>query len=171
MNMNNFVNYEPDHKPFGEGVQYFCDDEGRDFYQSRHLFKKKYVVFFDPFNIIRGVVRSEEVTRVNPLGLSAAETNTLPAKFDLFSGLWQWNGKKVVVCDFDPSIPTSRRKESAMQNLTRAIAPLQDAVDEGEATQEETEKYRSLRKLRIKLNRIPDDAPPGDIDWSEFTAA
>lgn len=171
MKMSNFVVYDPDHKPYGQGVQYFCDDKGRDFYESRELFKKKYAVFFDSFDIIRAVAKSVEVTRVNPVGLTGVDINVLPEDFDLFAGLWKWDGKKVVACDFDPSIDTARRKESAMQKINRAIVPLQDAVEEGEATPEEAEKYSALRKLRIKLNRIPDDTPPGDVDWSEFTAA
>ena len=171
MKMSNFVVYEPNHKPYGEGVQYFCDDKGRDFYDSRDLFKKKYAVFFDSFDIVRAVVKSVEVTRVNLVCLTWVDINVLKKDFDLFSNIWKWNGKSIVPCDFDPSISTARRKESAMQKLSRAIAPLQDAVEEGEATPEEAEKYSALRKLRIKLNRISDDTPPGDVDWSEFTAA
>lgn len=168
MKMNNFALYEPEFKTYGDGVQYFRDDKGRDFYESRELFSKKYVVFFDSFDIIRAVAKATEVTRVHPGDLSAVDINTLPKDFDLFSGLWKWDGKKVVACDFDPSIPTSRRKESAMQKISRAIVPLQDAVEEGEATKEEAEKYSSLRKLRIKLNRISDDTPAEEVDWAEF---
>lgn len=171
MKMSNFVVYEPESKPYGEGVQYFCDEKGRDFYESRGLFSKKYVVFFDSFDIVRAVVKATEVTRVHPGGLSATDINTLPKDFDLFTGLWKWDGKKVVASDFDPSISTARRKESSMQKISRAIVPLQDAVEEGEATKEEAEKYSALRKLRIKLNRISDDTPASDVDWSEFTAA
>lgn len=171
MKMSNFAVYDPESKPYGEGVQYFSDDKGRDFYESRDLFSKKYVVFFDSFNIVRSVVKATEVTRVHPGGLSAVDLNALPKGFDLFSGIWEWDGKKVVPCDLDPSISTSRRKESAMHKLSREMVPLQDAVEEGEATKEEAEKYSTLRKLRIKLMRISDDTPPGDIDWSEFTTA
>lgn len=171
MKMSNFEVYDPDDKPYGEGVQYFCDDKGRDFYESRGLFSKKYVVFFDNFDMVRAVVKATEVTRVHPGGLSAVDICALPKGFDLFKGIWKWDGKKVVVGDFDPSISTTRRKEAAMQKVSRAISPLQDAVEMGEATKEEIEKYDALRKIRIKLMRISDDTPPGDVKWDEFTTA
>lgn len=168
MKMNNFTTYTPEVKAFGEGVQYFRDQKGRDFYDSRELFTKKYVIFFDEHSIVRAVVKSSEVTRVQPIGLSAIDINTIPKDMDILTGLWQFDGRKVVPADFDPSISTQRRKAAAMSTLSTLLVPLQDAVELGEATKAESEKYDSLRRLRLKLNRIPDDTPPGDIDWTEF---
>lgn len=171
MKMSNFTTYDPEVKAFGEGVQYFCDEKGRDFYDSRELFTKKYVVFFDDHDIVRAIVKSSEVTRVHPGGLSAIDINVLPKGIDIFTGTWRFDGKKVVPADFDPTVSTARRKQAAMTKISNLIAPLQDAVEEGEATKEEADKYSALRKLRIKLMRISDDTPPSDVDWSEFTAA
>lgn len=170
MRMNNFTTYTPEVKAFGEGVQYFQDDKGRDFYDSRDLFKKKYVVFFDSHGVIRGCAKSEDVTRLHPGGLSVVDINTLPKDFSLET-TWVFNGKQVVKADFDPAFTTKARKAGILRIIDPMIVPLQDAVELGEATEEEVEKYNALRKIRIKLNRISDDTPPGDIDWSEFTAA
>lgn len=168
MKMTGFTTYSPEAKAFGEGVQYFRDDKGRDFYDSRDLFTKKYVVFFDDFSIVRAVVKSSEVTRVHPEGLSAIDINTLPKDLDILTGLWKFDGRKVVSVDFDPSISTERRKASAMARITTEIVPFQDAVDLGVATKEEAAKYDELRKLRIKLLRISNDTPAKDVDWEEF---
>ncbi|WP_422419105.1 tail fiber assembly protein [Pseudomonas sp. GZD-222] len=47
-----------------------------------------------------------------------------------------------------------------------AIAPLQDAVDLGEATEAETAKLSAWKKYRIALKRVPDQLGyPGTIDW------
>jgi len=170
MRMNNFTTYTPEVKAFGEGVQYFQDDKGRDFYDSRGLFKKKYVVFFDSHGVVRGCAKSEDVTRLHPGGLSVVDINTLPKDFSLET-TWVFNGKQVVKADFDPAFTTKARKAGILRVINPMIVPLQDAVELGEATEEEVEKYNALRKIRVKLNRISDDTPPGDVDWSEFTAA
>lgn len=169
MRMNNLKVYTPEVKAFGEGVQYFQDEKGRDFYDSRELFKKKYVVFFDEHNIVRGWAKSSEVTRLHPGGLSVVDLNSLPEDFSLQSGVWSFNGKKVVKVDYDPAFTTATRKAGILQVISSMIAPLQDAVEIGEATEEEVEKYNKLRKMRVRAMRISDDVSPGDIDWSEFT--
>ncbi|WP_334645549.1 tail fiber assembly protein [Escherichia marmotae] len=61
----------------------------------------------------------------------------------------------------------AEKKAGLLKQMGEQIAVLQDAVDFGEATPEEQEQLTTLRKLRIKLNRIqPENAP--DIDWSDF---
>lgn len=47
-----------------------------------------------------------------------------------------------------------------------AIAPLQDAVDIDEATDEETALLTAWKKYRVALNRVPAQAGyPSTIDW------
>lgn len=171
MRMNNFKHYIPEAPAFGEGVQYFCDDKGRDFYESRGLFTKKYVVLFDEHSMVRFLVKSSDVTMTYPLNLSIIDINSIPKDFDITNGPWQFDGKKVVKVDFDLAIGTARQKGAILKALAGKIEVLKDAVELGEATKEEVEKYDALRKLRLKLTRINDDTPSGDVDWSEFTTA
>ena len=47
-----------------------------------------------------------------------------------------------------------------------AIAPLQDAVELGEATEAETALLIDWKRYRVALSRLPDqDGYPNDIDW------
>ena len=171
--MNNIRVYDPEVKKFGQGTQYFCDDKGRDFYDSRDLFTKKYVVLFDQYGVVRCVAPSSRVTETYPAGLSISDVNILPddISIDVNFGVWVFNGRKVVKADIDPSYTTAQTKSKFMATITEKITPLKDAVEMGEATEGEVEQYNTLVRLRIKLNRIDNGTPMGDIDWSEFTAA
>ncbi|KAB3178465.1 tail fiber assembly protein [Escherichia coli] len=171
MRMNNFKHYNPKAKAFGDGVQYFSDDKGRDFYESLGLFTKKYAVLFDEFGMVRFLVKSVDISMTYPLGLSISDLNSIPKDFDIMKGPWMFDGKKITKVDFDLAIGTAKRKKAIMGSLSSQITPLADAVGLGEATEEEIEKYNALLKLRVKLNRISDDTPASEIDWSEFTAA
>lgn len=171
MRMNNFKHYVPEAPAFGEGVQYFCDDKGRDFYESRDLFTKKYVVLFDEHSMVRFLVKSSDVTMTYPLDLSIIDINSIPKDFDITNGPWQFDGKKVVKVGFDLALGTARQKGAILKSLAGKIEILKDAVELGEATKEEVKKYDALRKLRLKLTRIDDNTPPGEVDWSEFTTA
>jgi len=58
------------------------------------------------------------------------------------------------------------QKAALMLSASNAIAPLQDAVDLGEATEDEQKRLLSWRKYRVLLSRInPEDAP--EIAWPE----
>lgn len=171
MKMVNFVHYDPKHKVYGDGVQYFCDDQGRDFYDSRDLFTKKYVVLFDQYGMVRSVAKATDVTTTYPLGLSIVDINSLPKGFSLTEGSWKFDGKKVVKSEIDLAVGTPKRKKILMSTLNKGISDLAMLVEIGEATEKEVEKHTELRKLYVKLMRVPDDTPPGEVDWSAFTAA
>lgn len=58
------------------------------------------------------------------------------------------------------------KKQSRMSEASSTITPLQDAVDTGIATDEETRQLTVWRTYRALLGRInPEDAP--DITWPE----
>ncbi|PNO81155.1 tail fiber assembly protein [Citrobacter koseri] len=63
----------------------------------------------------------------------------------------------------------TQQKESLLALASSKIAPLQDAVDLGIATEEESALLIEWKKYRVLINRItPDDAP--DIKWHEQPA-
>ncbi|SUX73695.1 phage tail fiber assembly protein [Citrobacter freundii] len=63
----------------------------------------------------------------------------------------------------------TQQKESLLVLAASKIAPLQDAVDIGIATEAEAALLLAWKKYRVLLNRInPNDAP--DIDWPDMPA-
>ncbi|MHB2063479.1 tail fiber assembly protein [Serratia marcescens] len=67
----------------------------------------------------------------------------------------------------EQQIESAQRKlVSLMAEATKTIAPLQDALDLGIATDEEKALLLAWKEYRVKLNRIDTSAAP-DIDWPE----
>lgn len=57
-------------------------------------------------------------------------------------------------------------RESLLSEATSAIAPLQDAVDLGIATNDEVKKLTSWKKYRVLVNRTDTSNAP-DVNWPE----
>ena len=57
-------------------------------------------------------------------------------------------------------------RESLLSEATSAIAPLQDAVDLGIATDDEVKKMTSWKKYRVLVNRTDTSNAP-DVNWPE----
>lgn len=81
------------------------------------------------------------------------------------------DGRPILV---DPPPPTVeeltvnalQHRDSLLAAAAIRIAPLQDAVDEGEATDKELSALTAWRQYRIKLNRIQDkEGFPMDVAW------
>ncbi|GAB1440122.1 hypothetical protein MASR2M36_29040 [Providencia sp.] len=58
------------------------------------------------------------------------------------------------------------QKQALLNEATAEIAPLQDAVDLGIATDEERAQLRAWKKYRVILNRVDTSLAP-DIDWPQ----
>ncbi|EMI4429543.1 tail fiber assembly protein [Providencia rettgeri] len=59
-----------------------------------------------------------------------------------------------------------QKKQSLLAEANNTIAPLQDAVDLGIATDEEKAKLTAWKTYRVLLNRVDTSLAP-DIDWPE----
>lgn len=58
-------------------------------------------------------------------------------------------------------------KQSLLNGATATIAPLQDAVDLGIATQDEIEQLAAWKAYRVLLNRVDTSTAP-NINWPEI---
>ncbi|HGN3018840.1 tail fiber assembly protein [Providencia manganoxydans] len=59
-----------------------------------------------------------------------------------------------------------QQKQSLLAEANSAIAPLQDAIDLGMATEAETAALQEWKKYRVLLNRVDTSTAP-NIDWPE----
>lgn len=64
-------------------------------------------------------------------------------------------------------IEAELQKSHLLSLATEKIAPLQDAVDLGEATEEEFMQLKSWKKFRVLVNRV-DTSLATDIEWPEM---
>ncbi|MFG3861253.1 phage tail protein, partial [Escherichia coli] len=48
MELRNVSRYYPEDMPYGDGIQYFCSEDGQDFYDSVNKFTKKYKLCIHP---------------------------------------------------------------------------------------------------------------------------
>ncbi len=73
MQLINVNRYYPEQKPFGNDVQYFQSEDGKDFYESLPLFTKKYKLCITPDS---GVICSisQDASALYPAGFSVVET-------------------------------------------------------------------------------------------------
>ncbi|HEM7185948.1 TPA: tail fiber assembly protein [Providencia rettgeri] len=58
------------------------------------------------------------------------------------------------------------QKQALLNEATAAIAPLQDAVDLGIATDEEREQVKKWKNYRVLINRVDTSIAP-NINWPE----
>ncbi|MCT8348323.1 tail fiber assembly protein [Photorhabdus temperata] len=105
--------------------------------------------------------------------LKAEYDAVLPVFFDIRENLKVM--KKMTAKEIDaylnPSIPkeqliveAEQQKQSFINEVSEKIAPLQDAVDLGIATEGEKAALPAWRKHRVMLNRVDVSSAP-DINW------
>lgn len=164
MELRNVTRYYPDEMPYGENVQYFVSEDGKDFYESLELFTKKYKLCVDSEKKVASV--SADVSRLYPAGFTVVEVDDLPDDFDIFKG-WIFTADKVIPLPIDNVANAEREKQRLMSTAVNAIAILQDAVNLEMATQEEAELLLAWRKYRVLLNRVDASAAP-DIEWPDL---
>ncbi|HFV4763816.1 TPA: phage tail protein, partial [Escherichia coli] len=89
MELKNITRYYPENMPYGNDVQYFQSEDGKDFYESLSLFTKKYKLCIIPDS---GVICSisQDASALYPAGFSVVEADELPEGTDI-SGNWTFD--------------------------------------------------------------------------------
>ncbi|CAM4057539.1 tail fiber assembly protein [Xenorhabdus thuongxuanensis] len=162
-----FVEYTPTSKPYGNCL--YLTNAGGDWYEQQQNFKPDTLkIAYDDDGIIRSF--SDDASTLCPIGLYVAEIvkNDVPADFG-------WDHEWVFINgEITPRIQTpaelqqqaESQKQQLMFSAANSIAPLQDAVDLGMATDAEKSALTAWRKYRVLLNRV-DCATVPDIQWPE----
>ncbi|MBS9436883.1 tail fiber assembly protein [Photorhabdus noenieputensis] len=85
----------------------------------------------------------------------------------------KWDSEKWIISESDKiklrreqQQQAEHKKQQFMLTVSKQIAPLQDAVDLGMASDEEKSLLTELKKYRVLLNRIDVNSAP-DINWPE----
>ncbi|MFV8875327.1 tail fiber assembly protein [Serratia fonticola] len=165
MKLINLQRYVPDDYFCGEGVQYFKDASGKDWFESLSKFTKKYALAIDNDS---GAIRSisEDVSRIYPVGLTVVEVDSLPDGCDI-SGRWIFKSGQVApreITQQELIATATKKKTELMLVATKKMAPLQDAVELGIADDNEIKKLDAWKVFRVNLNRIDVTQAP-DIEW------
>ena len=165
MELINLQRYIPSEYFCGEGVQYFKDASGKDWFESLPQFTKKYALAIEnDTGVIRSI--SEDVSRIYPAGLTVVEVDSLPIGCDI-SGGWVFKNSKIEpreVTQKEFIATATKEKTQLMQVAANKMAPLQDAVELGIATDNEIEQLDAWKAYRVSLNRIDVTQAP-DIEW------
>ncbi|THD52617.1 tail fiber assembly protein [Enterobacteriaceae bacterium ML5] len=143
------------------------DETGADWYKSQKNFVKDTLkIVFNSDGVI--VSMSHDVSALWPAGNSVAEIAAAdePDGVDINGG-WIFDGKKIkerVYSSAELVAQAEIKRDSLMAIATATIAPLQDAVDIGDATEAELVNLKEWKKYRVALSRLDLPTAP-DITW------
>ncbi|EOV0971317.1 tail fiber assembly protein [Edwardsiella piscicida] len=160
LHLKNLTQYTPETDEGKEIAEqynaiFWRDDSGVDWYQAitrfqPDTFKVKY--------LSNGVICAidKDVSVICPEGGSIVEMEILPDGVDS-NGEWQFIDGCIVHRIYTSDELTDqaeRKRQSLLAEAAKAIAPLQDAVDIGEALPEEEARLKAWKKFRVNVNRV-----------------
>lgn len=148
MKLVNLQRYVPDELFSGDGVQYFIDATGKDWFKSLPEFTKKYSLAIEnDTGVIRSI--SEDTSRLYPLGLTVVDVDNLPEGCDIFGG-WVFDGERIV-----PRIYTPEEiRAQAEAKKERLIA--------------EANKKTQAWQTQLMLGMISDEDKKSLIAWMAY---
>ena len=156
-------------KPFLVGAS--INGDGESYYDFQKTITEKYACVICAEN---GVVRylTEDPSTIAPhVGERVFGIDDISiiggAGAVTFDGAWVFNGKNIIPRTYTREELTAQAKakrDSLMAKATAAIAPLQDAVDLNDATDNEQRLLKAWKAYRVALSRLDLTTAP-DIDW------
>jgi hypothetical protein len=165
---SNFSLYEPEEKQEElKGVLYIKSDDDQDWYEAQKQFQTDTVKIM--YNA-KGVISCLETDASGlwPLDCSVAELarKNIPEGV-VCDGTWVFNGSTIV--KYQPNreeiVSSAEQVKARLMILANnAIAPLQDAVDLGVATDIERNSLNAWKLYRVTLSRTDSENAP-DIEW------
>ncbi|MBF5975795.1 phage tail protein [Escherichia coli] len=119
MELINVKRYYPEHKPYGEDVQYFQSEDGRDFDESIPLFTKKYKLCISP---VTGIICSvaEDVSALYPAGFTVVEVDELPEGVNI-DGNWQFSDGLISKVPVNWKTVAENRRSSLLQEANETV--------------------------------------------------
>ena len=160
MKLINLQRYTPDELFLGDGIQYFIDATGKDWYKSLPKFTKKYSLAIEnDTGVIRSI--SEDASRLYPGGLTVVDVDSIPDGCDIFGG-WVFDGEKVILrqyTDEELKRQAEEKKKALLVEADAAIAPLERAVRLGMATDDEKRRIEAWERYSVMVSRVDTSNP------------
>lgn len=177
IHLKNFTEYTPDTGERAElnaefSALFLRSQGGVDWYDAQTRFKPDTLkIVYDQSRIIVGY--STDVSTLVPYRCSVVEM-CLSAVPDALTddNTWQFIDGKIIPREYTPAEQVDKAGGEKLARLVYAanvIAPLQDAVDLGMATDEELTQLKAWKTYRVLLSRA-DIARAPDIDWPPIPA-
>lgn len=152
------------------GVIFISDAENNDWYSLQKLFAVKSLkIVFDEDGLINSA--SYDASTLWPQSFYVAQVFNIPEEFSLPvpGGKWVFDGESIV----EKTVTLAERVTQAAQiradknaAATVVIAPLQDAVELGRASEEEKARLIAWKNYRVDLLQL-DITSPDNIIWPE----
>lgn len=170
MELKNITRYYPENMPYGNNVQYFQSEDGKDFYESLPLFTKKYKLCITPDS---GVICSisQDASALYPVGFSVVESDELPEGTDI-SGNWKFDDGVIspLPVDYDKKAKTMHQSylNQAYEKINdwRTELQLGTISDENRAALTRWMEYISQVKKMV-LPAIKTETEFDAIKWPE----
>ena len=143
-------------------IDFLISDDGRDWYKSQGDFSPDTLkIAYDESGIIRSI--SKDVSSIYPRDLSVVEVDITKVNksVDILGG-WIFADGEIKPRQYSQEelrAQAEAKKTELLSAAAVAIAPLQDAVDEGMATAEETAALSGWKKYRVNVMRVDTSNP------------
>lgn len=170
MELRNVSRYYPEDMPYGEGIQYFCSEDGQDFYDSVNKFTKKYKLCIHPDT---GVIYSmaEDASRLYPAGFSIVEVDELPEGFCI-EGRWYYRDGEVLLVPVDYSQLAERQRQRLLTEAKDITSDWKTELELGTISDDDkarlTQWMAYIKEVKaLNLSTVTDEASFNSIDWPE----
>ena len=150
---------------YGPNFQYFIDEQSRDWFESLHLFTKKYSLAIETDT---GIIRSitDDASTLYPVGFSVVDVDELPNGCS-DDGTWAFDGTDIQQLPQQDELVAKNTRifNTLLRSVTDAAFPLQSAVSLNVATTAQTEALAALQQYSISLMNT--DLTIDPVIWPE----
>ena len=148
-------------------VLYFEDESGKDWYTLRdqEWKGKNCFIAVDQNDFINTWAADPNFMTLSE-GVSIYEISAKKLPSDIAEQTYSYQGGKFIKFEPVATDVAEQHKSALLAQAAIAIAPLQDAVDVDDVTEEELAALKAWKKYRVTLNRLDLSTAP-DIVWPE----
>lgn len=170
MELRNVSRYYPKNMPYGKDIQYFCSEDGQDFYESLDKFTKKYKLCIHPET---GVIYSmaEDVSRLYPAGFTIVEVDELPEGFGIEAS-WYYQDGEVLPVPVDYSQLAEKQRQRLLNEAKEITSDWKTELELGTISNDDkvrlTKWMAYIKAVKaLDLSQVSDKSSFDLIQWPE----